>query len=93
MLAAFLRSEELAARLTASALEMPPLERDLVKACLPAVSLDPTARYPTALAFLEAFESAAAANGVSLATARDVAAFLASLRDRKTAVSISSGGP
>jgi serine/threonine-protein kinase len=51
-------------------------------ACMRALAVAPDERYPTALAFAEAIEEAAANTGVRLPAARGVAAFIEAIRPR-----------
>jgi serine/threonine-protein kinase len=64
----------------------PSVPRELSAVCLRALERDPALRYPTATAFLEAVEKAAAAAGVAIAPPRAVAELVRELGLHQVAV-------
>jgi hypothetical protein len=76
MLDSYLLGEELAKRLDSASFGLGPAETALLRTCLPAVSLEPSNRYPTALAFLDQLEKAAATHGIGPSSVRAVGALV-----------------
>jgi hypothetical protein len=83
-LPALLVRQELATALSAAPVPNETIPRATLTACLRAMSVTPEERFPTALAFLEALEAGAAADGFTAAPSRAVGALVQSIRETQS---------
>jgi hypothetical protein len=83
-LPALLVRQELATALSAAPVPNDAMPRATLTACLRAMSVNPGERFPTALAFLEALEAGAAADGFTAAPIRVVGALVQSIRETQS---------